>query len=64
MVSTNLAIDTLEVVETLHVKASSMIVLPNGALTMENEANRPTICALKGVGLNLVVLPGEALHLL
>ena len=45
-------------------KASSVIVLSDGALTAENEDDRPTVRALKGVGLNLVVLPSEALHLL
>lgn len=48
----------------LHTKASSVIVLPDGALTIDNEVDRPTISALKGVGLNPAVLPREALHLL
>lgn len=48
----------------LQENASSAIVLPHGALTVENEAERPTISALKGVGLNLAVLPTEVLHLL
>ena len=39
-------------------------MLPNGALTTENEADGPTVNALKGVGLNLAALPGEALQLL
>jgi len=64
MVSTSLAIDTLEVADMLRMKASSAIVLPDGALTMENKADRPTVSALKGVGLNLVALLREALHLL
>jgi len=64
MVSTTLAIDTSEAADMLHTKASSAIVLPDGALITENEADRPTISALKGVGLNLVVLACEALHLL
>lgn len=45
-------------------KASIMLVLPDGALTIDNEAGRPTVSALKGFGLNLVVLLHEALHLL
>lgn len=45
-------------------KASSAIVLSNGALTTKNEANRPTVSSLKGVALNLAVLSCEALHLL
>lgn len=39
-------------------------MLPDKALTTENEADRPAISALKGVGLNLAMLLGEALHLL
>ncbi len=41
-----------------------MIVLSDGALTTMNEADRPTFSTLKGVGLNLAALHGEALHLL
>jgi len=41
-----------------------MIVLPDGALTTENEADRPTVSSLKGVGLNMVVLPQKTLYLL
>lgn len=41
----------------LCMKASIAIVLPDGALTIENEANKPTVIALKGVGLTLGVLP-------
>lgn len=63
-ISTSLAIDTSEAAEMLRVKASSVIVLPNGALTTENEVNRPTVSALEGVGLNLPVLPHEVHHLL
>ena len=48
----------------LRVKASSVIVLPDGALTMENEVDKPTVSTLKGVGLNLAMLPGEVLYLL
>jgi len=44
--------------------ASSVLVFLDGALTIENEANRPTVNELKGVGLNLAALPCEPLHLL
>ena len=47
-----------------YAQRSPAIVLPDGALTIENEVDKPTISALKGVGLNLETLPGEALHLL
>jgi len=62
--STSLAIGTSEVSEMLCAKVSSAIVLPDGALIIENEVDRPTFSALKGVGLNLAVLPSEVLHLL
>jgi len=64
MVSTSLSISTSEATEMLHAKVSRAIVLPNGALTTKNEADRPTFNAFKGVGLSLAVLLGEALHLL
>lgn len=62
--STNLASGTSKATEMLSTKASNAIVLPDGALTMENEANRPNVSTLNGVGLNLVVLPGQVIHLL
>lgn len=61
--STSLAIGTLAVVEMLRKKVTNMIVLPYGALTIENEADRPTVSSLKGVGLNMIMLPRETLHL-
>ena len=64
MVSTSLAISTSEVAFMLHIKASSAIVLSDGALTKETEAKRPNVSTLKGVGLNLAALPCEALHIL
>jgi len=63
-VSTSLAIGTLEAAEMLRAKDSRAIVLPGGALTTESEADRPTVSALKGVGLNLAALPDKVLHLL
>lgn len=62
--STILAISTLEPIEMLCTKASSAIVLRDGALTMENEAEKLIVSALKGVGLNLATLPDEVIHLL
>lgn len=64
MVFTSLAIDTSKAADMLRMNASSVIVLSDGALIMENEAERPTVSALKGVGLNLAVLLCESLHLL
>ena len=48
----------------LRKKSSDVLVMLDGALEIENEADRPTISTLKGVGLNLIVLLHEALHLL
>lgn len=39
-------------------------VLPEGELVIENEADRHTISVLKGVGINMVVLPREKLYVL
>lgn len=61
--SKNLAINTLEAAE-MCVKDSQVIVLPDGALIIEIEADRLAISALKGVWLNLAMIPIEALHLL
>lgn len=62
--STSLAIDTSATEEMLCTRVTNMIVLPNGALATEKEADKPTIRSFKGVGLNMVVLPRETLYLL
>lgn len=64
MLSTSLAIGMLEVTDMLHMRVSSVIVLPDGALAIENEADKSTVSAFKGVGLNLAAFLREALHLL
>ena len=50
--------------EMLHSKMTNTIVLPDGALITENEANRPMVSALKRSGINMVVLPQEMLYVL
>lgn len=60
--STSLALSTSEAAGMLHVKDPRVIVLPEGALTTKIEVDRPIVSTLKGVGLNLVALPNEALH--
>lgn len=62
--STNLTIVTSEATWMLHARDSRVIMLLEGALTTKIEADRLTVSTLKEVGLNLAVLPGEALHLL
>lgn len=43
---------------------TNAILLPDGALTTENEVERPMVSSLKGVGLNMATLPLETLNLL
>ena len=39
-------------------------MLPDGALSMEVNADKATVSALRNIGLNLVMLPSEFLHTL
>jgi len=64
MVSTSLTIGTSEATKMLRAKVSNAKVMLDGAPTTENEADRPIVSTLKGVGLNFVVIPSEVLHLL
>jgi len=43
---------------------SNNIVLPEGALVTENEAERPMVSRLKRIRLNMVALPWETLYVL
>lgn len=61
---TKLAIDTLAAEEMLCTWVNNMIVLLDGALTIQNEANRSTVSSLRGVRLNMAMLPREMLYLL
>lgn len=56
-VSTSLAIDTSTVEKMLCTRVTNVILLPNGALTIENVADRTMVRSLKGEGLNMVALP-------
>ena len=62
--STSLAVGIVVAEEMLCAHMTNTIVLPEGALVTENEANRPTVNALKGVGINMVALPQETLYVL
>ena len=55
--STSLAVGTAAAKEMLCACMTNTIVLPEGALVTENEADRPMVSAMKGVGINLVSLP-------
>jgi len=46
----------------LHTRVTNVVPLPNRALTTENEADRPIISSLKGVGVNMAMLPREMLY--
>lgn len=54
--STNLAIGMTVVEKMMRVHMTNTIVLPEGALVTENEADGPMVSALKGVGINMVAL--------
>lgn len=61
---TSLAVGMSAVEEILHALMTNTIVLLEGALVTENKADRPTVIALKGVGINMDVLPRETLYVL
>ena len=48
----------------LHTRMTNTIVLPEGALVTANEVDKPTVSALKGIGINMVALPQETLYVL
>lgn len=62
MMSTSFVPRTLEVAEMVCMLDPQAIVLPDGALTKEAEVDRATFSALNIVGLNLAMLPSEAIH--
>ena len=43
---------------------TNTIVLPEGALVIENEADRPMVSGLKGIGINMAALTWETLYVL
>ena len=45
-------------------RMTNTIVLLEGALVIENEADKPTVSALKGVWINMAALPQETLYVL
>ena len=62
--STSLVVGTTTNEEMLRAWTTNTKVLPEGALVTENEACRPTISALKGIGINMAALSRETLHVL
>lgn len=53
---------TLATKQLLRAKMANTIVLPEGALTMDNMKGRAAIGRLKGLGINLAALPREILY--
>lgn len=62
--STSLVINTFAAEEMLCTRVTNMIVLQDGALTIEKEADRAMVNSLKGFRLNMVALPRDTLYLL
>ena len=62
--STNLVVGMDAAEEIMCARMTNTIVLPKGALVIENEANRPMVIALKGVRINMATLPRETLYVL
>lgn len=50
--------------EMLRACMTNTIVLPEGAIVIENEADRPMVSGLKGIEKNMAVLPQEMLYVL
>ena len=61
-VSTSLIVGTFMAEEMMRAQMTNTIELPDGALVTENEADKPMVNGLKGIGLNVVVLPWEMLY--
>lgn len=51
--STGVVVGTTTREQMLRARVTNTKVLPEGALVTENEADRPTISALKGIGINM-----------
>lgn len=62
--STNLTVSTTAAEQMLRTGVTNTIVLPEGTFVTTNEANRPTISAVKGIEINMVALPWETLYVL
>lgn len=48
----------------LHACITNTIVLPEGALVVENEVEKPTVSVLKGVGINMAMIPWGTLYVM
>lgn len=62
--STSLAIGVAAVEEILHAHTTNTIVLLEWALVIANEADKPMVGVLKGIGINMATFPWETLYVL
>jgi len=62
--STNLVVGMTVAKEMSRARMTNTIMLPEGTLVIENEADSPMVGALKGVGMNMNVLHRETLYVL
>lgn len=62
--STSFAVGTTVTKQMMHARVMNTIVLPEGELVTEIEADRPTISALKGLGINLAAFLWDTLYVL
>lgn len=53
---TNLIVGTTPVEQMLHTRVTNTAMLLEGALVTTNEADRPTVSALKGLDINMAAL--------
>lgn len=59
---TSLVVGMVTAKEMLCAHMANSITLPKGALVIENQVNRATVSVLKGVGINMAMLPQETLY--
>lgn len=64
MTSSSLVPGTTQAAELVQSLDLPAVTLPYGALSIEVEAEKAIVYALRNVGLNLVALPSEFLHTL
>lgn len=62
--STSLAVNMTMNEEMLRAHMTNTIVFPEGSLVTENEVERLMVSALKGVGINMALLPQEMLYVM
>ena len=60
--STHVAAGMLVEEQMLRAKMANMIVLPDGALVLENTMDLVMLNTMKGIGLNLVAVPRDTLY--